>query len=203
VLVESATHAGPPSPLNGERAGVRGENSLASQDSSTASVISRASQVERPLGAPPAPASPPKSFHAQNVHLSVASSKIAVFECCVTSSTRLAPCLPSGARETRVVHRRARGCNAPARSRNRDNARQLCAVVGICKLRNDDRGEWPTASSRPKWLFCRRARAKDLGFITDRSNGASNTTQASVVNLTPHPYPLPVEGRGIRDGRHG
>ena len=150
------THARPtaiPSPLNGERVRVRGENLPLHPNVSSAWVISLVSQAEHSRDARRAPASLPRWHHVRTARPSVANSKTVAFECYEISDIHrvLRPLLVP--LEIRAGLHPVQDCNAPLHNRNRDSIRRLCAACGICKRKRVGHGELPKASSRPKWTF--------------------------------------------------
>ena len=202
-VVLRGTREASPSPLNGERAGVRGEQVLNDSRFSGVSATSPASQAEHSLDGLLAPASRVKLFYAQSGPLSVASSKTVLSKCLVISSTHPAPCLSLVGLESRVALHQAQGCSALWQNRNRDNAHQPCAVVGTCKRRSAGRGELPTAFSRPTWIFyagCERGNGdSSLVGLTKDLLQFKRLLAISPLTLTLSP----LRGEGNRSGRPG
>ena len=169
---------------------------LAIRNVSSATATLLASPVEHSLDALPVLVSRPKLSRAQSGHLSVASSKTVVFECCVTSNTRRVLCPSLVAREISVALRRVQGCNGPRHSRNRDSDRRHCAAAGICRRRSVGREESPTASSLPKWtLSARRERANWDSSLMDVTEDQSQFKRHLAISpLTLTLSPLREEG---------
>jgi hypothetical protein len=194
------TPEAPPSPLNGERAGVRGENLRRLPDVSSASVISLVWSAANYQDVQPATANPPKSYRARTGRLSVASSKIVGSECCAISSNRRALGLSLGAPENRAALRPTQGCSAPQRKRNRGNDRRHCAGAGTCMRRSVDPGESPRVFSRPKWIFS--AEPGRVNWDSSPLDLTENQLQFK-RHLVISPLTLtlsPLRGEGIRGG---
>ena len=187
-----------PSPLNGERAGVRGGHWTECSTASIASPASPFSPAEYSPDAPPAPANLPRSCRARIEHPSIASSRIAAFQCCAISNTLHAFCLRLVAQENRVARHPVPGCNAPQHKRNQGSAHRPYAVAGTCRRRSDGPGESPTASSRPKWTSC--ASDEQRSWDSRRTDLAKLPVQFKRCGLlSPLTLSLsPLRGEGIR-----
>ncbi len=141
-----------PSPLNGERARVRGGQVLEVPISSSVSAGELVFPAEHYPDAARVTASPPKSVRARTEHPAIANSKTAASGCFAISNTLPAVCRALVAPEIRAGRRPVRGCSAPRHRKNPDRMRRLGADAENCRQRNDGRGESPTAFFPPKWI---------------------------------------------------
>jgi len=153
-IFETRPTAASLSPQRGEGLRVRGGQINPFSLILTASPTSPASPVLDFQDAVPAPASPPKSYRAQNARLLTENSKIAGFGCCVISNNHPAQRPLLAAQETHVVRHPVPDCIALRRSRNRGNAIPSGVVGEICKRKIAGHGGWPRVSFLPKWIFC-------------------------------------------------
>ena len=170
--------------------------------SSNAWATSPASPVEHFPDALLVPANPPRSYHVQTGHLSVANSKTAWSQCSVTSNTRLAPCLPPVDQGNHAASHPVQDCNVPQRKRNQDSAHQLCAVAGICKRKSAGLEGRPTNSFLPTWIC-----AAGYGRVNWDSSQTDLTNRPAQFKpswlLSPLTLALsPLRGEGIRSGVH-
>ena len=142
-----------PSPLNGERAGVRGElahdRSFFLNGSTAVRVASEAHfpDVARAL------AGHSRSFHAQSGRLLAANSRSVEFQCCAISDKSHGLFLLPVAREGRAGCHPVQGCNAPRHKTNRGCIRRLGVGGGICKRKISGRAGWPIISFPPRWIY--------------------------------------------------
>ena len=188
-----------PSPLNGERAGVRGENSRSYPPSSPASATARACLAAHFLDATLAPADPPKSCPAQTAHPLIANSKTGASGCCAIANTHLAPRPSRVVRESRVGLHPIPNCSAPRRNRNQDSARPLCVAAEICKRRNGGHAKWPTTSSPPRWISCaERGRLSPGSSQAGLTDGLRTFKRPTVLSPPQSLSPLRGEGSRIR-----
>ena len=188
-----------PSPLNGERAGVRGEKGVRHPTCWLASEVVRVSRALHWPDAAPVPADPTRLCLERNARRAVGDSKTAGSRCFVTVDTRhvFGPC--SAEVETRVGARPIRGCNGPRHSRNPGSVRPACVVGGTCSPRIAGRGECAIAFSRPKGLS--RAVREQLAERSSRNGIRHHHTilkrLAALSPLTLTLSPLRGEGKTI------
>jgi hypothetical protein len=144
----------PPSPLNGERAGVRGEAALARPMSQSASAASPVFPAASCPDATHAPAGPPKSSPESSARPSVENSKSASSECCATSNTHreLYPSL--AAREGHAGGHRVPNCSGLRHNKSPDGVRRPCVAAGTYRQKTCGHAESPTASFLPTSPFC-------------------------------------------------
>lgn len=154
-MKQSSFHHPPeatPSPLNGERAGVRGEKCVSHPVFSGALPDALAVLVEYFPNGLLAPANLPKWFLVRTARLVTENSKTVESGYCGIASSHRGLRLLLVVQETRVAHRRVLDCSGLRRNRDRGNGPQSCAAAEICRRQIVGRAESPTVASQPRWI---------------------------------------------------
>jgi hypothetical protein len=190
-----------PSPLNGERAGVRGGNVQNQPEVSTASAIGPASLALRSADVWPGFADQPISCRESIEYPSTGSSKSGGSQCSGILDTRRERHLWLGAPGIRADHRPIPGCNGPRRRKNPGSVRQLCAGGGTYTPKTGGRAKSPRVSSPPKWSCAAAFAPRNWG------SSALGLTLARfgfkpAIAFSPLTLALsPLRGEGIGGGR--
>jgi len=187
-----------PSPLNGERARVRGGQINNLPFSLSALPIAPVSPAEHFLDALPAPVGQPRWYRARSAHFAIENSKIVACEYSVILNKRHAPRPVPDVQESRAARRPAPNCSVLRRKKNRGSVCQLDVAAEICRQKNAGRAGWPTISSPPRWNF-----SGGYGKLNWRSR-RDGLVDASIEFKTRidckagcFSFPLPSTGRGI------
>lgn len=143
-----------PSPLNGERVGVRGGQSLGHPIFFDVSPNAHAFPAVRFPGAVPASANLSRWYRAQTGHLLTANSKTGASGCCVISDTHRGSHLLPGVRESHAARHPVPSCSALRRRKNPGCDHRPDAAAGICRPRTDGRARSPRAFFQPRWISC-------------------------------------------------
>lgn len=185
-----------PSPLNGERVGVRGESAAGHPTSANVLAVLSVCRALHLPDVATAIANPPRWCRAQKARLSAVSSKTSSSRCFLTANARHGERLAHGAWENHADHHPVPSCSEPRHNRNPDSAFPLCVDGEICKPKNDGRAELPKASLRSKWIV---SSALWRWSLSSRTGGVLNRF-SGVKPLLPFP-PLtlalsPMRGEG-------
>jgi hypothetical protein len=183
-----------PSPLNGERAGVRGAKITLRPPSPTALPVARVSLVGGCRDGRPFAATQPKSSREPTGHHAIDGSKNVACECSVISDTHHVPRPWPAVRESHAGRRRVQYCNAPRHSKNPGHAAPSYAAAGICSRQSGGHAGCATVSFPLPWASCAASWRCQSGSLTAAFFTSFKKRQAPIGIPTPHPGPLPVRG---------
>ncbi len=201
-----------PSPLNGERDGVRGENCPKTLHPLHASQAVHAFPAAHSRYGARESATPPKLYLEPKPCRSTDDSKIVAFVYCGISDKHPSPNLLPAVAENRVGCHPIRYYSALRHSRNPIYKDPFYAAGGICKRQIAGRAQYARVFSPHQWIFyaapgrCERKSQEDM-LIVPRTTiqGLSSFTPISKALICrasvgkdshPSPCPLPVRGEG-------
>lgn len=141
-----------PSPLNGKRAGVRGEHHSTRRAALYASEVAPASPAAHCQREALLPAIQPRLSPVPTGHCGVGDSKTAGSECSATSNRHHGHYPSPAGQGNHAGGRPIPDCSAPRRSKSRARIFPLCVAGGIYNRQTFDHAKSATSSSRAMWI---------------------------------------------------